>query len=150
MLFDTVSFYIGLASAIPCFLGLATLYCYFSDCDFGLQLLKEKPQWAVGKVMWVTGASSGIGKALAFALAGRGARLILSSRKKDSLETVKSDLQLLYPDSKVKILAMDVANVGELPAKVEEAWTLFGGVDVLWNNADRVRWTLCRQCHLCS
>jgi dehydrogenase/reductase SDR family protein 7 len=44
-----------------------------------------------GKVMWVTGASSGIGEHIALALARGGAKLVLSARRSHELERVKSD-----------------------------------------------------------
>ena len=60
-----------------------------------------------GKVFWVTGASSGIGKALCESLANRGACLILSSRRIDALQEVKSSLT--NPE-KHHILPLDLAN----------------------------------------
>lgn len=44
-----------------------------------------------GKVVWVTGASSGIGKGLAIALAKNGVKLVLSARREDELEKVKQE-----------------------------------------------------------
>lgn len=49
----------------------------------------EQEFW--GKVVWVTGASSGIGEALAKKLAQYNARLVLSARRKDELERVKQE-----------------------------------------------------------
>ena len=57
------------------------------------------------KVVWITGASSGIGKALAIELSKQNATLILSSRKTADLELVK---QACADPSKVKILALDL------------------------------------------
>ena len=59
------------------------------------------------KVIWITGASSGIGKALAIELSLKGAKLILSSRKKESLE-------------EVKFLCNQPENVATLPLDLEE------------------------------
>jgi NADP-dependent 3-hydroxy acid dehydrogenase YdfG len=52
-----------------------------------------------GKVVWITGASSGIGEALVYAFASQGARLILSSRRKEELERVKGNCR---PPGKLK------------------------------------------------
>lgn len=83
------------------------------------------------KVVWITGASSGIGKALAIELSKRNATLILSSRKTATLELVK---QACANPSKVKILALDLEAATTLHQKVAAAITLFGGVDILVNN----------------
>ena len=58
------------------------------------------------KVVWITGASSGIGEAIAMAFAKDGAKLILTARRKEELERVKQKTGL--PDSSVLILALDV------------------------------------------
>ena len=63
-----------------------------------------------GKTALVTGASRGIGRAIAFALAGEGANVVLSSRKQDSLDTVAAEIVAVYP--KAKVLAK-AAHVGE-------------------------------------
>lgn len=58
------------------------------------------------KVVWVTGASSGIGEALAYELSKKGSRLILSARRKDELERVKNNCT--GPKENIKVLAFDV------------------------------------------
>ena len=85
-----------------------------------------------GKTVWITGASAGIGAALARILAARGAKLILSARSADKLEMVRQGC--LNPDNHI-CLVMDLAD----PASIEAAWSrlqaLSCTVDILINNA---------------
>jgi len=83
------------------------------------------------KVVWVTGASSGIGKATVLAFAEQGAKLIISSRNIEKLEEVK--MLCVYPD-KVKVLQVDLDDYLHLDKLVQEAISLFGKVDILINN----------------
>lgn len=84
------------------------------------------------KVIWITGASSGIGKSLALHMGGRGARLILSSRNAERLKEVRNALP--HPE-KAAILPMDLESWTEFPRLATKAIQLFGHVDVLVNNA---------------
>lgn len=85
------------------------------------------------KVIWITGASSGIGEALVYALSAKGARLILSSRRKEELERVKgncpSDAQ-----PRIRILPLDLEKSDTLQLSTEAAVQIFGHVDILINN----------------
>jgi short-subunit dehydrogenase len=83
------------------------------------------------QVVWITGASSGIGEALAYALSAQGASLILSSRRATELERVKGNCQ--HPD-KVQILPLDLTDSSSLEAKVTAAIALFGQVDMMVHN----------------
>ncbi|MBA3898672.1 MAG: SDR family oxidoreductase [Bacteroidetes bacterium] len=83
------------------------------------------------KVVWITGASSGIGEALAYSYAKQGAKLILSARRAVELERVKSNCD--NPEQ-VFVLPLDLMEVPSLEAKVKEAVDVFGRVDVLVNN----------------
>ena len=58
------------------------------------------------KVVWITGASSGIGEALAYAFAQQGAKLVLSARRKEVLAQVAKQTNL--PDCRVLILPIDM------------------------------------------
>jgi short-subunit dehydrogenase len=85
------------------------------------------------KVIWITGASSGIGEALAYELARKGAKLILSSRRKEALEKVKGNCPAeTQPD--IRILPIDLAQPAMLNLSVEAALQFFGQVDILINN----------------
>jgi len=83
------------------------------------------------KVVWITGASSGIGKHLAIELSNQNAKLIVSSRNTEALETVKS---LCKDSENVKIVPLDLEDYNNLSSKVENAISSFGTVDILVNN----------------
>jgi short-subunit dehydrogenase len=85
-----------------------------------------------GKVIWITGASSGIGEALAILLSSYNTRLILSSRRKQELERVKVSLGM-KPEN-VFVLPLDLEETSSLPSKAKEAESVFGRIDILINN----------------
>ena len=86
-----------------------------------------------GKVIWLTGASSGIGEALAYQLSRKKVKLILSARRKDELERVKGNCHpLAQPD--IRILPLDLSEGSTLKLIAEAAVHLFGHVDILINN----------------
>ena len=85
------------------------------------------------KVIWITGASSGIGEALAYALAERNARLILSARRKEELQRVKENCAKAS-QSKIAILPLDLSQAHSLPSLTQNAIQLFGHIDILVNN----------------
>ena len=91
-----------------------------------------------GKVVVVTGASSGIGEATARALAPLGVRLALGARRVDRLARVAADLER---DHRTETLtrALDVRSLGDCEAFVEAALERFGRIDVLVNNAGLAR-----------
>jgi short-subunit dehydrogenase len=82
------------------------------------------------KVIWITGASSGIGEALAYALARRGNSLILSARRTEALERVKGNCPP-EAQSRIRILPFDLAQADTLQLITEAAVQLFGYVDVV-------------------
>jgi dehydrogenase/reductase SDR family protein 7B len=85
-----------------------------------------------GKVIWITGASSGIGEELARQLSSYNTRLILSSRRLEELERVKSSLNI-NPEN-VFILPLDLAEPTSLTEIAREAESVFGRIDILVNN----------------
>lgn len=85
------------------------------------------------KVIWITGASSGIGEALAYELARKGAKLILSARRKEELERVKGNCPA-HSQTVVKVLPLDLEKSETLQLSTEAAVQIFGHVDILINN----------------
>jgi len=86
------------------------------------------------KVVLITGASSGIGKACANAFAAEGAKLILAARRKERLEELASELKEKF-SSETKILSFDIQNYKEIKESfisLPEEWK---NVDILINNA---------------
>ena len=82
------------------------------------------------KVIWITGASSGIGKALAQTAAQQDTKLILSGRRVDALEALTTELSV-----DCLVLPFEVTDYDVLASKVDEAWAWQGRVDILVNNA---------------
>ena len=83
------------------------------------------------KIIWITGASSGIGKDLAIELSNQSAKIILSSRRKEDLKLVKNACK---SSSEVKIVVLDLEDYTNLQPKVDEALAAFGTIDILVNN----------------
>src|SRR6202453_4673673 len=83
-----------------------------------------------GKTVWVTGASSGIGEALARGLAGQGAAVVLSGRRADALAHIASEI-----GGEALVLPFEATDYDALPAIVAQALAWRGRVDLLINNA---------------
>jgi len=88
-----------------------------------------------GKTALITGASRGIGKAIAMALAAEGANVVISSRKQEALDEVAQEIRAAHPEVGVLAKAAHVGHAEEAEACVEAAVGEFGGLDVLVNNA---------------
>ncbi|MFW2096606.1 SDR family NAD(P)-dependent oxidoreductase [Acinetobacter sp. ULE_I057] len=85
-----------------------------------------------GKVVWITGASSGIGKALAAECALQGAQVVLSARRLEELEKVR--ISLLNPDHHISV-AMDITDEAQVRHAYEHVLDEKGRIDWLINNA---------------
>jgi short-subunit dehydrogenase len=85
------------------------------------------------KVVWITGASSGIGEALAIELARQGARIVLSARRQEELERVKTSTAL--SDDSCLVLPLDVTQFELANARAEEIIQKFGRIDIMIHNA---------------
>lgn len=85
------------------------------------------------KVILITGASAGIGAEVARQLAGEGALLALLARRREKLETVKTEIESL--GSRAIICVADVTNPHSLQAAVEKTLKTFGHIDIVLANA---------------
>lgn len=85
------------------------------------------------KRVWITGASSGIGEALAHALARRKAHLILSARNEPELNRVAAECTALGAAS-VLVQPLDLAQHGQIPGIAETVLKQIGKLDILFNN----------------
>ncbi|MFC1742655.1 SDR family oxidoreductase [Candidatus Riflebacteria bacterium] len=89
-----------------------------------------------GKRVLITGASSGIGKALALAFAASGAKLVLASRKVESLERVAKKVKNKFPRfMKPLVVPCDVSSAREVQNLVAACISSLDGIDILVNNA---------------
>jgi 2-deoxy-D-gluconate 3-dehydrogenase len=86
-----------------------------------------------GKVAFVTGASRGMGRAIALGLAECGAQLFLCSRTLSDLRAVAREVQALR--QKAEVAAVDVRSIESIEAGVGSALRTFGQIDILINNA---------------
>ncbi len=84
------------------------------------------------KVIWITGASSGIGEALALQLAQKGARLILSARREEELKRVGALTKL--PPLDLLILPFDLNDTSKASGLAAQVINKFGKIDILINN----------------
>ncbi|KAF3884254.1 MULTISPECIES: SDR family oxidoreductase [Nostocales] len=84
------------------------------------------------KVVWITGASSGIGEALTYEIARQGAKIILSSRRERELHRVKNHCP--GESDNYKVLPLDLTKAETWKSSAEQAESFFGRVDILINN----------------
>jgi len=95
------------------------------------------------KVVWITGASSGIGEELAYAFAKEGAFLILSARSREKLEQVKT--KCLLNTSKCWVQPTNLSGTDHLEEVVNAVFEQAGRVDLLINNAGRSQRSLAKE-----
>jgi uncharacterized protein len=93
---------------------------------------KHESKW-LNKIAVITGASSGIGAATARKLAGQGMHVILVARRRERLEQLAADIQLL--GNKAEIIQADLSLESERQRVYDQVETDYGHADVLVNNA---------------
>jgi NAD(P)-dependent dehydrogenase (short-subunit alcohol dehydrogenase family) len=86
-----------------------------------------------GKVALVTGASKGIGEAMAYALAGFGASVVVSSRKQDAVDEVADSFKT--DGLKATGIAANMGNIEDIQSLVDKTVEVYGGLDIIINNA---------------
>ena len=92
-----------------------------------------------GQRIILTGASEGIGRALALALAARGTRLALAARDRERLESVAHECRALGGEARA--MPTDVTNEQDCEWLIDETVKAFGGIDVLIHNAGITMWS---------
>ena len=93
----------------------------------------RKPYDLQDKVVLITGATRGLGRAIAFGLAAAGARIVVNSRKPDACEATASAIR--ERGGEAVACAAHCGDTEALDRLIEESVAAFGGVDVLFNNA---------------
>ncbi|KAF7282994.1 hypothetical protein GWI33_001627 [Rhynchophorus ferrugineus] len=106
-----------------------------------LQIFGKSPKRLKGKVVFITGASSGIGEHTAYALAKHGVKLILTARRNNELQRVKQECIAIsrgqLEDNDVLVIPMDLLDISSHKMHFQHAVRHFGTVDILVNNAGR-------------
>eukprot|EP01041_Mallomonas_annulata_P003408 gene3408-6768_t len=107
------------------------------DADILVYLLPKLPENAFeNKVVWITGASSGIGASLAQVMTQAGARVIISARRHDRLMEVAANCTGKF---RPEILSLDVTNSDAQKAAYESVVEKYGHIDILVLNAGRTQ-----------
>eukprot|EP01068_Selenidium_serpulae_P004161 Selendium_serpulae@DN3442_c0_g1_i1.p1 len=126
-------------SGIAGLIAAAGAYVLLNDCDGRTHLAKDKVDYFKGKKIWITGASSGIGRELAIELASRWspAVLLLSGRNKAQLEVTAASCRTAgAAAASVRVLDFDMLDMAGIDSVTAKALQLCGGsIDVLFNNA---------------
>ncbi|KAF8386734.1 hypothetical protein PRIPAC_75876 [Pristionchus pacificus] len=132
------------------FLILLGIFLKISDSSFNLWFWtrfgrRNEADHYRGKVVWIVGASSGIGEDIALRLARFSPLLILSARRTELLETVAQKCRDANASCQVKILPLDMVDFPNLESKTREADEIFEKkVDIVVLNAgrsQRAEWT---------
>ena len=93
--------------------------------------LKNNKMTYKNKVVWITGASSGIGEALVYAFDKREAKIIISARRENELERVKNNCK---NKENIKIIQLDLEIHDQMQEKANKVYEEFNNIDYLFNN----------------
>ncbi|XP_068948155.1 dehydrogenase/reductase SDR family member 7 [Petaurus breviceps papuanus] len=125
------------------YLGLLLVYFVRADGDLTLLWAEwqgRRPEWELSDmVVWVTGASSGIGEELVYQLSKLGTSLVLSSRKVNELERVKNKCLEIsnLKEKDILVLPLDLTDRNSHEAATKRVLQQFGQIDILVNNGGR-------------
>src|SRR5215216_4288507 len=97
------------------------------------EMLPKGREMLEGKVVMITGASQGLGRALALAFAREGARVAINARSEESIGPAAEEVE--DTGAEVLALAADVSKAADVETMVNETVERFGRIDVLVNNA---------------
>lgn len=89
----------------------------------------------VARTVFITGASSGIGRALSIELAGRGYDLFLTARRLEALEELKGEIARAHPGRRVEVRRLDVNDDADVASALGEAAERLGRLDIVVANA---------------
>ncbi|MGH2964636.1 MAG: SDR family oxidoreductase [Solirubrobacterales bacterium] len=89
----------------------------------------------MAKTVFITGASSGIGRALALELAGRGYDLFLAARRLDELERLRDEIAAADPARRIEVRQLDVTDDADVAAAIGDAAEKLGRCDIVVANA---------------
>ncbi|HWV72130.1 MAG TPA: SDR family NAD(P)-dependent oxidoreductase [Pseudosphingobacterium sp.] len=87
-----------------------------------------------GRNVLITGATKGIGKSIAYALAKEGCNLMLSARTTQALADLQKELSSLYPAIQIQYMATDCGDMDQVKKLAAEALAHFNQIDILVNN----------------
>jgi short-subunit dehydrogenase len=88
-----------------------------------------------GKVVVVTGASSGIGEATAREFGKEGARVVLAARRVERLEALAQEIQAMGTSAETLVVPADLSKLEDIKSLIDQTLERFGRIDVLVNNA---------------
>ncbi len=89
----------------------------------------------MSKSILITGASSGIGEALAHEMARKGHSLALTARRLDDLEKIRDEIKRSHSSARVEVARLDVTDYESVPGVVQECARALGGLDIVLANA---------------
>lgn len=88
-----------------------------------------------GKVVIVTGASSGIGEATARKFGGEGAKIVLAARRVDRLQVLAQEINSMQTGAETLVIQADLAKLEDIQSMILQTLEKFGNIDILVNNA---------------